>query len=77
MSSMTEEERKEIGDMLKNNRISPFGKINDKGCDDLFLSCANGAMIVIDWLNAYHFDYRGLIEKEIAIEATEGMYDLN
>ena len=28
----------------------------------------------IDWLNAHHFDYRGLIEKGLAIEAPEGMY---
>ena len=24
-----------------------------------------------DWLNAHHFDYRGLIEKGLAIDATE------
>ena len=24
-----------------------------------------------DWLNAHHFDYRGLIEKGLAIEATK------
>jgi hypothetical protein len=29
----------------------------------------------IDWLNAHHFDYRGLIEKDLAIEAPKGMYD--
>lgn len=29
----------------------------------------------IDWLNAHHFDYRGLIEKGLAIEAPKGMYD--
>lgn len=23
-----------------------------------------------DWLNAHHFDYRGLIEKELALDAT-------
>lgn len=28
----------------------------------------------IDWLNAHHFDYRGLIEKGIALEAPDGMY---
>ena len=28
-----------------------------------------------DWLNEHHFDYRGLIEKGIAIEAPEGMYN--
>jgi hypothetical protein len=24
----------------------------------------------IDWLNAHHFDYRGLIEKGLALDAT-------
>jgi len=28
----------------------------------------------IDWLNAHHFDYRGLIEKGLAIEEPERMY---
>jgi len=28
----------------------------------------------INWLNAHHFDYRGLIEKGLALEAPEGMY---
>lgn len=30
----------------------------------------------IDWLNAHHFDYRGLIEKGLALEAPEGMYKI-
>lgn len=29
-----------------------------------------------DWLNAHHFDYRGLIEKGLALEAPEGMYNI-
>ena len=29
---------------------------------------------IIDWLNAHRFDYRGLIEKGLALEAPEGMY---
>ena len=28
----------------------------------------------IDWLLSHRFDYRGLIEKELALEAPEGMY---
>ena len=32
------------------------------------------AKTMIDWLNANHFDYRGLIEKGLALEAPEGMY---
>jgi len=30
----------------------------------------------IDWLNAHHFDYRGLIGKGLALEAPEGMYNI-
>jgi len=30
---------------------------------------------IIDWLNAHHFDYRSLIEKGLALEAPEGMYN--
>jgi len=30
----------------------------------------------VDWLNTNHFDYRGLIEKGLAIEAPEGMYNI-
>lgn len=29
----------------------------------------------VDWLNAHHFDYRGLIEKGLALKAPEGMYE--
>lgn len=29
----------------------------------------------LDWLNAHHFDYRGLIEKCLVLEAPEGMYN--
>lgn len=28
-----------------------------------------------DWLNVHHFDYRNLIEKGLALEAPEGMYN--
>lgn len=30
---------------------------------------------VIDWFNAHHFDYRGLIEKGLALVAPDGMYN--
>ena len=37
----------------------------------VFLTDSNN----VDWLNAHHFDYRGLIEKGLALEAPEGMYN--
>ena len=31
---------------------------------------------LFDWLNAHHFDYRGLIEKGLTLKAPEGMYKM-
>jgi hypothetical protein len=36
-----------------------------------FSGSPDGATNFTDWLNANHFDYRGLIEKGLAIEVTE------
>lgn len=55
MSSQTSEEREELNNILEYQYYS----------DD---SCMCEAS---DWLNAHHFDYRGLIEKGLAIEVTE------
>ena len=74
MSSMTEEERKEVNNLIKDNRPIPYGKINNKGMDNLFSSVAVTSSILIDWLNAHHFDFRNLIEKGLALEAPEDMY---
>jgi len=43
--------------------------VYDNGSNGLFDEYSH-----IDWLNAYHFDYRGLIEKGLALEAPEDMY---
>ena len=32
---------------------------------------------VVDWLNKHHFDYRGLIEKDLALVAPKDMYTNN
>ena len=36
-----------------------------------FSGSPDGATNFTDWLNAHHFDHRGLIEKGLAIEVTE------
>lgn len=38
-------------------------------------TCICDYMTIIDWLNAHHFDYRGLIEKGLALPAKENMYN--
>ena len=68
MSSMTEEERKE--------RLSSFFQIVELNSGLTPLLSALKSFEYIDWLNSHHFDYHGFIEKSLAIEAPEGMYDL-
>ena len=59
LSSMTEEE---WADYQKIRMIDwVFGDINGT-----FINAGS----IADWLNAHHFDYRGLIEKGLAIDAT-------
>lgn len=36
----------------------------------------NLSLPLLDWFNAHHFDYRGLIEKGLALEALEGIYNI-
>lgn len=58
MESMTEEEREEYINITHAQNWLIIGE-----ADKYF-----------DWLNAHHFDYRGLIEKGLALPALEGMY---
>ena len=65
MSSMTEEEINEF--ILISDTVLWLG---DKKSTSIL------SLEQIDWLNAHHFDYRGLIEKGVALEAKEGMYNI-
>ena len=67
LSSMTEDERKEYNDIVKNT-------IDFYDCPKSEEVCP--FVIPIDWLNKKMFDYRGLIEKGLALEAPENMYVL-
>ena len=62
MSSMTEEEKREY------NSFS----LGEDWASNPYMSVP--VFHVLDWLNSHHFDYRGLIEKGLALEAPEGMY---
>lgn len=60
MSSMTEEEKEEFDKITLIH--TPWGVQMTR------------IPKLIDWLNAHHFDYRGLIEMGLALPAPEGMY---
>ena len=71
ISSMTDDERTQL------DLILPFGvKLEYGDVDFAEASIADTTTVLdyIDWLNTHHFDYRGLIEKGLALEAPEGMY---
>ena len=72
MSSMTEEEKWEIYDWLVENDIDWFD-FNKLRLDEILISF-DSSWLLVDWLNANHFDYRGLIEKGLALEAPEDIY---
>ena len=66
MSSMTEEEKEDYKDLLY---------CVEYGVDTATYITLFAVNMLTDWFNAHHFDYRGLIEKGLAIEAPEGMYE--
>ena len=67
MSSMSEEERKEYEAVVWKHEFYNGDEDNILLYDDF--------EYLLDWLNSHHFDYRGLIEKGLAVEAPEGMYE--
>ena len=73
MSSMTKEEEKEYNSFIIGQQ--PFD------CDfsaypiEYKILYEDDIDSYIDWLNKKMFDYRGLIEKGLALEAPEGMYN--
>ena len=78
MSSMTEEEEKELS-MIVNGYGTVITNYNRK---EFFLWLYNGdkdlpfpiLTAFLNWLNEHHFDYNYLIDMGLALEAPEGMY---
>ena len=76
MSSMTEEEFEKLKEYsgLKYEQLD-LASYQDGTykCLDFYLSEVPSYIVILvfDWLNRHHFDYRGLIEKGLAIRVTE------
>lgn len=76
MSSMTEEEfekLKEYSGLIYDQLDLASYQNGTYKCLDFYLSEVPSYVVILvfDWLNAHHFDYRGLIEKDLAIAVTE------
>ena len=73
MSSMTEEQCYDFYCRFVENEIdyNDFKKYYFDGCLwNKVLTTIDDCGDIIDWFNKNHFDYRGLIEKGLAIDAT-------
>lgn len=72
LSSMTEKQRNDISKLLieTQNEFSPYGELNMKGCDNLFICTVKQANVFINYCLTYHLDINGLIHKGLAIDAT-------
>lgn len=78
METMTEEERKELKKLMNCDCVTDYSLEYTVGGQvdyDDFLVYYEESSKLIEWLNKNMFDYRGLIPKGMAIEATEGMYN--
>ena len=69
MSSMTEEEKQMMDNLWKDNNNLVFADPAEVRRYKFY------DISVVDFLNAHHFDYRGLIEKGLAIKTLKGMYE--
>lgn len=82
MSSMTEEEKREFSIFIGKTETyrQQICLDSDSMCNPIIggYKCVYWGLFdkCIDWLNRHHFDYRGLIEKGLALEAPEGMYNI-
>lgn len=71
MSSMNDEQREEFLNIQSEERqvlTDALIKYRQGNFDDKLPTIASYKHI--DWLNAHHFDYRGLIDKDLALDAT-------
>lgn len=68
ISSMTEEEENELMPLFDCLVFDSF--------DRSYIPDEKLTYRAFDWLNAHHFDYRGLIPMGLALEAPEEMYNI-
>lgn len=79
MSSMTEDESAELSNIISEWFDKELFYLTEEPFLKYALSEINYSINpqLFDWLNAHHFDYRGLIKMGLAIEAPKGMYKID
>ena len=79
MSSMTEEEKRELQSFFPGSFGNQWFNIEEETieifeCPSTMTLYLNDSKRVIDFFNSHHIDYRGLIVDGLSLEAPEGMY---
>ena len=74
MSSMTEDEKKEYFSFIGGQK--PFDSDFSTYSKEYRFIYEWDVDNYVKWLHAHHFDYHRLIEKGLALEAPEGMYNI-
>ena len=70
LSSMNEEQIQELKDLISQETNILIEQLKN---DDCGIDCGKyhfHSLLELEWLLKNHFDYRGLIEKDLAIDAT-------
>ena len=73
LSSMTDEQRKEYFESIRPallDSIEEADRFEEQDERPVTVVSVKPDVVSVDWLNEHHFDYRGLIEKGLAIDAT-------
>ena len=72
LSSLTEGQRNNISKLLieTQNKFSPYGKLNMKCCDNLFICSVKQSNALINYCLTNHLDINGLIDDGLALDAT-------
>jgi len=71
LSSMTEEEKKELLSLIDSETKEVIEQLKSGACGVMEGKYHFNSLKELDWLNAKQFDFRGLIPKNLAIEVTE------
>lgn len=74
LSSMTDEEQEELKQEHSKDEMLYIECLERTAKGDNSMRGKVITHYAMDWCNKNHFDYRGLIEKGLALEAPEGIY---
>lgn len=77
LSTMTEEEKVELWSIIREETNIICEQLKNRDCGIEEGKYHFNSILELEFLLSHYFDFRGLIEKGLALEAPEGMYKQN